>query len=178
MPRYSTPDERFWSKVDTHGPTPEHCPEIGPCWIWTGSTRSNGYGQFSFRIAPRRSKTWGAHKTAFVLSGGELTPEHPWTLHHCDNPPCVRPSHLFAGSPSDNTRDAMRKGRYIAFTGMSQDISERTRRIADMVMSGRTVTQTAAYFGESTANVARMLEIVQRGEASPVLTSKVAACEK
>ncbi len=32
-------------------------------------------------------------------------------LHSCDNPPCVRPDHLFAGTQQDNALDASRKGR-------------------------------------------------------------------
>ena len=34
-----------------------------------------------------------------------------FALHRCDSPPCVRPSHLFAGTQGDNMRDAYRKGR-------------------------------------------------------------------
>jgi hypothetical protein len=33
-------------------------------------------------------------------------------LHHCDNPPCVRPDHLFLGTAKDNSDDKIRKGRY------------------------------------------------------------------
>jgi DNA invertase Pin-like site-specific DNA recombinase len=32
-------------------------------------------------------------------------------MHTCDHPPCIRPSHLRLGSPLDNIRDAVAKGR-------------------------------------------------------------------
>lgn len=42
MPRNPPLEERFWAKVNKDGPIPEHRPELGPCWVWTGSL-SRGY---------------------------------------------------------------------------------------------------------------------------------------
>jgi hypothetical protein len=32
-------------------------------------------------------------------------------LHHCDNPPCFNPEHLFLGTDQDNVDDREKKGR-------------------------------------------------------------------
>jgi hypothetical protein len=95
----------FWSRVDCDGPIPAHRPEIGPCWIWTGSKLPSGYGTLTFRQVSYR-----ATRFALVLTHGAI-PEGMRALHHCDNPPCVRPSHLFMGTQKANMRDAQNKGR-------------------------------------------------------------------
>lgn len=102
--------ERFWPKVDKNGPVAPHRPELGPCWMWTGGTDKKGYG----RISIGRRSSGGmvvAHRVAFLLEHGRW-PE-PCALHHCDNPSCVRPEHLFEGTKSDNMRDCARKGRLV-----------------------------------------------------------------
>ena len=51
-----------------------------------------------------------AHRLSWILYSGSLQEELD-ILHKCDNPPCVRPDHLFTGTAEDNIHDCMRKGR-------------------------------------------------------------------
>lgn len=78
------------------------------CLLWTGGLSGDGYGNFWFD-----SKSISAHRFSFLVNGGILSEERPWVLHNCpggDNPLCCEPSHLWAGSHSENQADRLRKG--------------------------------------------------------------------
>jgi hypothetical protein len=87
---------RFWAKVEI----------LDGCWLWTASRFRNGYGRFNI------SYGWaaGAHVVSYALTNGTI-PTGMSVCHHCDNPPCVRPDHLFLGTTTDNWNDAVAKGR-------------------------------------------------------------------
>jgi hypothetical protein len=100
--------ERFWKRVNKNGPIPEHCPELGPCYLWTGRLSvSGGYGAFK-----AGGKDVPAHRFAWELENGPM-PAHLKACHHCDNRPCVRESHIYAGTDKDNSQDMMRRGRWV-----------------------------------------------------------------
>ncbi len=108
MPRQVTPPTvRFPNYVDKNGPIPPHRPELGPCWIWTGGLSRRGYGKFWVDAA---RATVPAHIFAWESEHGPAA-TGLLVCHKCDWPPCVRESHLFLGTPLDNTADMWAKGR-------------------------------------------------------------------
>jgi len=87
--------QRFWLKVN----------KTSNYWLWEGSKQSDGYGLFRLRGVQYR-----AHRVAWELTYGPI-PRGMEICHHCDNPSCVRPDHLFQGTQKDNIQDAIIKGR-------------------------------------------------------------------
>jgi hypothetical protein len=82
--------------------------ERGPeCWEWTASQHPFGYGLIN---AGGRSSPLLAHRVSWTLNFGEI-PDGMHVLHRCDNPPCVRPDHLFLGDHAANMSDMTKKGR-------------------------------------------------------------------
>jgi hypothetical protein len=106
MPRrISDPWLRFCANVDKNGPIPVHRPDLGQCWIWTLYAR-RGYGQFAFS-----GRIVSAHRFALEHKLGRPLGHGLCACHHCDNPLCVRESHLFEGTRAANNVDMARKGR-------------------------------------------------------------------
>lgn len=75
------------------------------CWEWQGSRVRNGYGRIG-----NNKKDELVHRLVYRLCVSELPPS-VFVCHRCDNPICLNLAHLFAGTHSDNTRDAVSKGR-------------------------------------------------------------------
>lgn len=90
---------RFWSFVN----------KTDSCWLWTGA-----HGAYGLINRHSRTKTLLAHRLSWEIANGPI-PEGAFVLHNCpngeDNPLCVRPSHLWLGTPLDNALDMIAKGR-------------------------------------------------------------------
>lgn len=93
--------DRFWSKVEK---TPG-------CWLWKAA-KSKGYGAFHIRIAEATKRgRIPAHRFSYFLAYGTFP--NPIARHRCDNPSCVRPDHILAGTTLDNVRDKYERGRAV-----------------------------------------------------------------
>lgn len=79
--------------------------EQGKCWEWSGAAYKGGYGRLSVY-----DKVRPAHRLAFTVFNGPI-PDGLHVLHSCDNPKCINPAHLFAGTHQDNMADKCAKGR-------------------------------------------------------------------
>lgn len=82
------------------------------CWVWQGEKTKAGYGMVSLSIGGKRVRNY-AHRISLYLKDGHIKEGHQ-ACHHCDNPICVNPDHLFSGTQRDNTHDMMKKGRWNA----------------------------------------------------------------
>ena len=138
-------ERRFWSKVD----------KSGLCWLWTAFRHPKGYGSYSFRVDARQ-ETWATHRFAWNLLVGAI-PEGMHVLHHCDNPPCVNPDHLYVGTNLDNVRDRVRRGRSADVQGENDGMAKLkdadVRRIWSLCKQGVSQSRAARAHGIHKATV-------------------------
>lgn len=128
------------------------------CWLWTGRinkrqhTNKIAYGGMSMR-----NREHLAHRLMYEFFYGV----HPGKLevcHTCDNTICVRPSHLFLGTHTDNMRDMMRKKRLIHRKGEKHPLAKLTDADIPKIRSAPgTQKEIAAQFGVTHSMISLIL---------------------
>jgi hypothetical protein len=124
----------FWEKIDF----------LGDCWVWTGATMAGGYGKVTYS-----GVTMGAHRCVFTYTTG-IDAANLFVCHHCDNPPCVNPAHLYVGTPKQNSADMVRRKRASRHAKGALAVlteSEVLEARAIFAAGGATVEGLAATFG-------------------------------
>ena len=115
---------------------------VGECWEWQGATVC-GYG--SMGIGSRKDgsqRTVRVHRMSYEVFRGAI-PKGMYVCHHCDNPPCVNPFHLFIGTQQDNLSDCAAKGRIKPKAKLNWSQVRHIRRLADRA----TTKELAEQFG-------------------------------
>lgn len=144
--------DRFWPKVQRV--------DGAGCWFWRGSTDRNGRGRIlpdmNIAYTPGVKPTPAlAYRVAWELTYGPI-PIGMHVCHHCDNPNCVRPDHLFVGNALDNVADMIAKGR-ANHSGPAKLTRADAQSIRLRHASGETRKGLANAYGVSRSQIGRIV---------------------
>lgn len=116
------------------------------CWRWSGSHDKNGYP-----VLIHAHKYYRATRVALQLDG-RAPSDRQYACHTCDNPSCVNPAHLYPGSPTDNMRDAVERGR--VQRGSRRYSAKLTEAdVAAIRASDASAAKLASKYGVCTSNI-------------------------
>jgi hypothetical protein len=142
-------EKRFWRFVN----------KTDNCWIWTGKGTKKGYGQIA--SGGKDGVSILAHRLSYEIHKGPI-PDGLVVMHSCDNPSCVNPDHLSAGTQSENIKDSIRKGRKVlpklpVFIGVEHHMAKINEDIVRMIRaSKKTKKELAEELGLAYSTVRRI----------------------
>ena len=111
-----------------------------------------------------------AHRKAWIEAHGPI-PDSQVVMHKCNNPPCVRVSHLRLGTQKENVNDSITKGRWMSPARIAGNVGKRKLTDDDLVQirelynAGETQMAIAAMFGVHNAHVSRIVRNQRRAAA-------------
>lgn len=143
---------RFWAKVNCAGTHQSHMKTC--CWEWEGAKDESGYGMVRYN-----GRVVRAHR--FVLELAMQRPLQQKALHYCDNPCCVRPSHLHEGSSLLNAHERETRGRSNRRMGENHGMAKLTEatvtEIRNRYAAGESVTRLAEDYPVRLCTVAQIV---------------------
>lgn len=129
--------------------------EKGSCWDWQGKSGDGRYGHFCHDGGTTRAHRWIYEKVCGPIAEGDVI------RHRCDNPKCVNPQHLVVGSLSQNTQDAIERGRWSDRSGelhpMAALKDADVTRIRQLAALGYTQHWIAEQYGISRQHVGKIV---------------------
>lgn len=121
-----------------------------PCILWQGVKNPQGYG-----ICRVDGKRRVASRLALEKKlGRQIRPGYQ-ACHHCDNPPCVNPEHLFEGTQKDNIADAIAKGR-LKLVQPPALTPEQIAQVSSRLCAGERGVDLAKEFGVSRSVISHL----------------------
>ena len=81
------------------------------CWLFDGRRNKAGYGLVPIRNARGKRSYTTASRDVLEARIGRRLERHEYACHHCDNPPCINPDHLYVGNAKSNARDMLVRKR-------------------------------------------------------------------
>lgn len=152
----------FWEKVNI-------VDDEDSCWPWIGAVNENGYGFIDVTIYGKQKRFY-AHRVSWEWDNNEDIPEKLIIRHKCDNPPCVRPSHLVLGTHLDNTNDKMERGRYVS--AVAEIDAATAVEIRHKRASGMTAKELGVQYNLTPQHISNICTGVYWSDAGGPLTSR------
>jgi hypothetical protein len=146
-------EKRFWSRIDKNGSIPDHCPQLGHCWVWTGALNraQSGYGRWMWNHRLRLA----THIVLEIYEGVDV-PSGLHVLHRCDNTLCVNPEHVFLGTQAENVWDMHKKNRAVACQQSRLTVDD-VRVIRQLKKDGWAHKEIARRYGLSATSVTEIV---------------------
>ena len=166
-------EKNFMETVNKAGPTQPHMDS--ECWEWKGAcdnAKRGHYGRVSITDALGERVTWRVPKLAYLHFVGPVPPGQ-LVCHHCDNPKCCRPEHLYLDTHAGNMAKRNRMGRQAR--GVSSGMSKLDdASVADIYTSRKGTSEMAAKYNITGANV----RSIRRGETWRHITNSLSLASR